>query len=164
MEVEDPEKVAFLTQTTLSLNDTKTIVEALRRRFPAIVGPPSDDICYATQNRQEAVRELAHLTDLILVVGARNSSNSNRLVEEARRHGTRAHLINDYTVMDSSWFENVECVGVTSGASAPDDLVQDVVDYFKRTGARVEEIRSTEENVQFALPTNLRTDVKDKRQ
>lgn len=158
LNVRDPEKIAFLTQTTLSLNDTREIVAALKRRFPAIVGPPTDDICYATQNRQEAVRSLAAETDLILVVGAKNSSNSNRLVEEARNQGTRAFLINDAGDIDPVWLENdVKVVGVTSGASAPDRLVQEVVRYFVTGGARVEELLTREENVQFALPSRLRT-------
>jgi len=161
LQVEDPEKVAFLTQTTLSINDTEAIVAALKERFPAIEGPPTDDICYATQNRQEAVRSLAGQTDLILVVGAKNSSNSNRLVEEAREKGTRAYLINDAGDIDPGWLEGgVEIVGVTSGASAPDRLVQEVVRYFVAGGAEVEELSTREENVQFALPANLRSTTK----
>ncbi|HUV13616.1 MAG TPA: 4-hydroxy-3-methylbut-2-enyl diphosphate reductase [Acidobacteriota bacterium] len=161
LQVEDPEKVAFLTQTTLSINDTEAIVAALKGRFPAIEGPPTDDICYATQNRQEAVRSLAGQTDLILVVGAKNSSNSNRLVEEAREKGTRAYLINDAGDIDPGWLEGgVEIVGVTSGASAPDRLVQEVVRYFVAGGAEVEELSTREENVQFALPANLRSTTK----
>jgi 4-hydroxy-3-methylbut-2-enyl diphosphate reductase len=158
LEIRDPEKVAFLTQTTLSINDTKAIVAALKQRFPAIVGPPTDDICYATQNRQEAVRSLAGQTDLILVVGAKNSSNSNRLVEEARQRGTRAYLINDTGDIDPAWLEDdVKTVGVTSGASAPDRLVQDVIQHFVADGAEVEELLTREENVQFALPSKLRS-------
>ena len=160
LQVRDPEKVAFLTQTTLSINDTKAIVAALKERFPEIAGPPTDDICYATQNRQEAVRSLAGQTDLILVVGAKNSSNSNRLVEEAREKGTRAYLINDVGDIAPGWLEDgVEIVGVTSGASAPDRLVQDVVRYFVASGAEVEELMTREENVQFALPSSLRADL-----
>lgn len=160
LQVRDPEKVAFLTQTTLSINDTKAIVAALKERFPEIAGPPTDDICYATQNRQEAVRSLAGQTDLILVVGAKNSSNSNRLVEEAREKGTRAYLINDAGDIAPGWLEDgVEIVGVTSGASAPDRLVQDVVRYFVASGAEVEELMTREENVQFALPSSLRADL-----
>ena len=160
LQVRDPEKVAFLTQTTLSINDTKAIVVALKERFPEIAGPPTDDICYATQNRQEAVRSLAGQTDLILVVGAKNSSNSNRLVEEAREKGTRAYLINDAGDIAPGWLEDgVEIVGVTSGASAPDRLVQDVVRYFVASGAEVEELMTRQENVQFALPSSLRADL-----
>ena len=156
LEVEDPRKVAFLTQTTLSLNDTRLIVEALRRRFPEIQGPPSADICYATQNRQEAVGRLAAAADLILVVGARNSSNSNRLVEEARTRGTEAHLIDDVRSIQTAWLDGVTSVGVTSGASAPELLVQEVVEYFKARGARVETLVTRQESVQFALPVELR--------
>jgi len=161
LEVRDPEKVAFLTQTTLSISDTEAIVAALKERFPAIAGPPTDDICYATQNRQEAVRSLAVQSDLILVVGAKNSSNSNRLVEEAREKGTKAYLINDAGDIDPVWLEDgVKIVGVTSGASAPDRLVQDVVQYFVAGGAEVKELSTREENVQFALPSNLRSTTK----
>ncbi len=164
LQVRDPKKVAFLTQTTLSINDTKAIVAALKVRFPAIAGPPTDDICYATQNRQEAVRSLAGQTDLILVVGAKNSSNSNRLVEEAREHGVKAYLINDAGDIDPVWLEDdVEMVGVTSGASAPDRLVQEVVRYFVSGGAEVEELFTREENVQFGLPSNLRSTTKTPR-
>src|SRR5690606_6439021 len=119
LEVPDPEKIAYLTQTTLSLNDTRRIVDALRKRFPAIQGPPSADICYATQNRQEAVRELTRHVDLILVVGAQNSSNSNRLVEEARELETESYLINDVSEIQEEWLEGVRSVGISSGASAP---------------------------------------------
>jgi 4-hydroxy-3-methylbut-2-enyl diphosphate reductase len=159
LEVADPQKVAFLTQTTLSINDTEAIVAALKKKFPAIQGPPTDDICYATQNRQEAVRILAEDADLILVVGARNSSNSNRLVEEARGKGTDAYLINDVGDIKPRWLEAVETVGVTSGASAPDRLVRDVVGFFESSGAQVEELLVREEDVQFALPRNLRHDL-----
>ena len=153
LELEDPEKVAYLTQTTLSLNDTRIIVEALRRKFPRIEGPPSEDICYATQNRQEAVREMAENVDLILVVGAMNSSNSNRLVEEARQHGTPSYLISDVHSIDPGWLEDIETVGITSGASAPESLVHDAVEFFKSQGADVEEFITRRENVQFALPS-----------
>jgi len=156
LEIDNSEKVSYLTQTTLSLNDTRQIVDALKKKFPAIESPPSDDICYATQNRQEAVRALSEHTDLILVVGARNSSNSNRLVEEARRNGTPSHLINDYRDIKPEWLGNVRRVGVTSGASAPESLVAEVVAFFKKDGAEVEELSTTEENVQFALPPSLR--------
>ncbi|HUG42674.1 MAG TPA: 4-hydroxy-3-methylbut-2-enyl diphosphate reductase [Acidobacteriota bacterium] len=160
LEVENPEKVSFLTQTTLSLNDTRLIIEALRRKFPAIQSPPTEDICYATQNRQEAVRELALLTDLILVVGAVNSSNSNRLVEEAINHGTPSFLISDARDIKESWLEGVAKVGITSGASAPESLVQEVVAYFQTRGAEVETLETRQENVQFALPANLKSDMK----
>lgn len=159
LEVPDPEKLIYLTQTTLSLDDTRSIVEALQRRFPSIQHPPSEDICYATQNRQEAVRELARRADLILVVGARNSSNSNRLVEEARRHGAEAWLINDVRDIQPDWLEGVRVVGLTSGASAPERLVEEVLDFFSRSGATVETLVTRQETVQFALPSNLRRDM-----
>lgn len=161
LEVPDPEKVAYLTQTTLSLEDTREIVAALRRRFPKIQGPPSDDICYATQNRQMAVHELATRVDMVLVVGAANSSNSNRLVEEASKCGVPAYLIGDAAEIDPDWLEDVESVGLTSGASAPEDLVQGVVEFLRRQGAtEVEELVTREENVHFALPKSLVADKK----
>jgi len=155
LEVENPEKVVYLTQTTLSLDDTREIVHALRRKFPALQAPPSEDICYATQNRQEAVRHLAERAELILVVGAANSSNSNRLVEEARKYGARSYLINDVRAIAPQWLEDVTTVGVTSGASAPEILVTQVVNFFGEAGASVEEFSVREENVQFALPVQL---------
>jgi 4-hydroxy-3-methylbut-2-en-1-yl diphosphate reductase len=159
LELPDPGKVAYLTQTTLSLNDTRIIVEALRRRFPAIEAPPTEDICYATQNRQEAVRQLAEKSDLILVVGAHNSSNSNRLVEEARQRGVRSELINDVSAVDEAWLESVRVVGLTSGASAPETLVEAVIEFFRLRGASVETLETRRESVQFALPSNLRADM-----
>lgn len=156
LEVSDPGKIAYLTQTTLSLEDTKEIIAALRQRFPLIQGPPSEDICYATQNRQLAVRELAAVTDLILVVGASNSSNSNRLVEEAIASGVPSHLISDVSKIRQEWLRGVQTVGLTSGASAPEILVEEVVQYFKHRGAVVEDLVTREENVHFALPRELR--------
>ena len=147
--------LAYLTQTTLSLEDTREIVAAVRRRFPHVEGPPSEDICYATQNRQMAVCELAEESDLILVVGSRNSSNSNRLVEEAIKKGTPAYLIDDHEGIRSEWLQNARIVGVTSGASAPEMLVSGVVDWLCRDGAEVEELVTRTENVQFALPAEL---------
>ncbi len=159
LEPPDPGKVAYITQTPLSLNDTRVIVDALKRRFPDIEAPPTEDICYATQNRQEAVRNLAERSQLILVVGAHNSSNSNRLVEEARQRGARSELINDVLAIDESWLEGVRVVGLTSGASAPETLVEAVVDFFRRRGASVEILETRRESVQFALPSNLRADL-----
>ena len=156
LEVADPGKIAYLTQTTLSLEDTKEIIAALRQRFPLIQGPPSEDICYATQNRQLAVKELAAATDLILVVGASNSSNSNRLVEEAIGSGVPSHLISDVSKIRQEWLRDVETVGLTSGASAPEVLVDEVVRYFEHRGAVVEDLVTREENVHFALPPELR--------
>lgn len=160
LKVPDPEKLAYLTQTTLSLNDTRKIIHALRERFPAIQGPPSADICYATQNRQEAVRDLARHVNLILVVGARNSSNSNRLVEEARQQGATSYLINSVGSIRPEWLEGVASVGISSGASAPESLVKEVVNFFVAQGASVEELDTREENVQFGLPANLKEDLK----
>ena len=156
LEVSDPGKIAYLTQTTLSLEDTKEIIAALRQRFPLIQGPPSEDICYATQNRQLAVRELAAVTDLILVVGASNSSNSNRLVEEAIASGVPSYLISDVSKIRQEWLRGVVTAGLTSGASAPEILVEEVVQYFKHRGAVVEDLVTREENVHFALPRELR--------
>ena len=155
LQIEEGTPLAYLTQTTLSLEDTRAIVEALRQRFPQVQGPPSEDICYATQNRQLAVRELARNSDLILVVGSRNSSNSNRLVEEAIKEGTPAHLIDDYEGIRSEWLQDARIVGVTSGASAPESLVSEVVNWLCRDGAEVEELVTRTENVQFALPQEL---------
>ena len=159
LEVRKPDKMSYLTQTTLSLEDTREVIAALRRKFPAIQGPPSEDICYATQNRQLAVRELARVADLILVVGAENSSNSNRLVEEAVKAGSPSYLINDVNGIDPAWFEKVETVGLSSGASAPEILVDQVVSLFQGQGATVEELGTREEDVHFALPAELNNDV-----
>jgi 4-hydroxy-3-methylbut-2-enyl diphosphate reductase len=154
--VRDPERVAFITQTTLSMEDTRPIVEALKRRFPRIHVPTKDDICYATQNRQVAVRALAKRASLILVVGSRNSSNSNRLVEEAVLAGARAHLVDDVSEIDPAWLENVETLGITSGASAPEFLVNEIVRVL-RGGRRVEveEVLTVEEDVHFPLPPEV---------
>jgi 4-hydroxy-3-methylbut-2-enyl diphosphate reductase len=155
--VQDPEHVAYVTQTTLSVDETAEIVATLRRRFPAIEGPDAGDICYATTNRQRAVKELATEVDLLLVIGSRNSSNSNRLVETARAAGVSANLIEDETAIDESWLEEVETVGLTSGASAPEELVARVCDWFRARG--VEDIRaagSVVENVLFRLPVEVR--------
>ncbi len=159
LEVENPEKVAYITQTTLSLQDTREMVEALRRKFSSIQGPPSEDICYATENRQEAVKDLAELSDLILVVGAANSSNSVRMVEEAQRAGGAAYLVDDLGAIQDEWLEGVETLGLTSGASAPEILVQEIVAFFQDQGATLEELIVREENVQFALPSDLQARV-----
>ena len=156
LEFEPGEKLAYLTQTTLSLNDTREIVDALRKRFASMEGPPSADICYATQNRQEAVREMARISELILVVGARNSSNSNRLVEEGLKQGCPSHLISDVGSIQPDWLEGVQVVGITSGASAPESLVEAVVEFFRSRGATVENLLTRQESVEFALPAELR--------
>jgi 4-hydroxy-3-methylbut-2-enyl diphosphate reductase len=159
----DPNRIAYLTQTTLSLDETREIIAALRERFPNIVGPPSEDICYATQNRQESVQAMARHADLILVVGSANSSNSNRLVEEAQKSGSQAYLIDDYRDIKEDWLEGVRVVGVTAGASAPEILVQQVVEHLTSRGAvTVEEFETTKESVHFALPANLASDLEAK--
>ena len=154
--VANPEKVAVITQTTLSVDDTQAIVAALKARFPKLVAPSKDDICYATQNRQNAVKAMAKEAEVLLVIGAKNSSNSIRLTEVAEDAGRRAYLINDAREIHPAWFEGVRCVGVTSGASAPEHLVQDVVEALKRFGARqVEEWELVREDVSFGLPAPL---------
>jgi len=157
LELPDPSKVAYLTQTTLSVDDAAQIIDRLRRRFPAIVGPPRDDICYATQNRQDAVRQAAGEADLMLVVGSRNSSNSQRLWELARTCGTRAHLIDGPEDIDPEWFDGNETVLITAGASAPEAVVrQCVVLLRERFGAMVETEEGRREDVRFVLPRELR--------
>jgi len=156
LKVDDPEHLSYVTQTTLSIDECKDIVEALHRRFPKIKGPRQEDICYATQNRQNAVKELAQTVDLFLVLGAPNSSNSNRLKELSEQRGVRAYLIESYRDIQPSWLEGVETVGITAGASAPEVLVGEVIDYLKSRGAdAVEEWTVVEENVQFQLPKEL---------
>jgi 4-hydroxy-3-methylbut-2-enyl diphosphate reductase len=155
--VPDPTRVAYLTQTTLSVDETNAVIEVLRTRFPAIEAPPRDDICYATQNRQEAVKELASASDVILVIGSDNSSNSNRLVEVARSLGAPAYLVDDETEIQPQWLEGRDTVGVTSGASAPEWLVERVVDYLKARGAAsVEQLHTVDEQVRFSLPAGVR--------
>jgi 4-hydroxy-3-methylbut-2-en-1-yl diphosphate reductase len=157
LEVEDPDKLAYLTQTTLSVDETSEIIAALQQRFPTIVGPPKDDICYATTNRQAAVKSLAREVDLVLVIGSANSSNSQRLVDVTRDLGVQAHLIDDESQILDSWLAGVETVGITSGASAPEWLVERVVDWFRERGVEeVAEHHLIEENVHFALPRGVR--------
>ena len=151
----DPERVVVLTQTTLSVDDTKEIVETLRQRFPKMVTPAKEDICYATQNRQDAVKELAREVDLVLVIGSPNSENSNQLCRVARSKGIPAYLINDFREIDPIWLEGVERVGITSGASVPERLVQETVQYFRERGAEVADIGFVEENVHFSLPAEI---------
>ena len=149
-------RLAYITQTTLSVDDTREIVNVLRRRFPEIVGPEKADICYATTNRQRAVKRLLGRVDLLLVVGSRNSSNSKRLVEVARARGVSAHLIEDESAIEESWLEGVETVGLTSGASAPDSLVRRVVSWFRDRGVtQVDELEAPAENVSFRLPPEV---------
>jgi 4-hydroxy-3-methylbut-2-enyl diphosphate reductase len=156
VQVSDPQRVAVITQTTLGVEDTREIIDVLRRRFPKLVTPPSDDICYATQNRQWAVKLLAKQAEVILVLGSENSSNSRRLREVAEMSGARAYLIEDASKIDPAWLDQAQCVGITAGASAPEHLVQDVVAYFKARGVeQVEEIAPVEEKVTFAPPPEL---------
>ncbi len=157
LQVSDPERLAYVTQTTLSVDDTAKVIDALRQRFPAIQGPRKDDICYATQNRQDAVKGLAKASDVMLVVGSPNSSNSNRLRELAERMGTRAYLIDDHDQIQAEWLADVQTVAVTAGASAPEVLVQQVVDRLRSLGADVAtEVAGREENIVFSMPKALR--------
>ena len=157
VDVPDPTNVSYLSQTTLSVDETNEIIDVLRERFPDIQGPPRDDICYATQNRQDAVKALAGQADVMLVIGSDNSSNSNRLVEVSRALGTEAHLIDDETEIEDSWIEGAETVGVTSGASAPEWLVDRVVGWLRERGAtEVQEIEVIEEHMAFGLPRGVR--------
>ena len=162
VQVRDPARVAYLSQTTLSVDETNVTVDALRRRFPLLQGPPSADICYATQNRQIAVKEIAEAADLVLVVGSRNSSNSVRLVEVALDAGAgAAHLVDDSAEIDERWLEGVTTVGLTSGASVPENLVQGALAWLAARGfADVQEVESAEEHLQFALPPELRRDLR----
>lgn len=156
LEVRDPKKVAYVTQTTLSVDDTRDVIEALKKRFPSIAGPSLRDICYATQNRQTAVRDLAREVECLLVVGAQNSSNSNRLREIGEEMSVPSFLIADADSIDPSWLENVETVGITAGASAPEQLVQEVIDRLRDLGdVEVEALDGVVEKVQFKLPEAL---------
>jgi 4-hydroxy-3-methylbut-2-enyl diphosphate reductase len=160
LELPDPERVALITQTTLSVDETTEIIAALRAKFPAIVSPKSDDICYATTNRQIAVKQLARECELVLVIGSTNSSNSNRLVEVAREHGAASHLIDNHTQVQEEWLEGVETVGITSGASAPEELVERLIEFFRERGAgEVSELRTVHEDVRFMLPKEIRQEL-----
>jgi 4-hydroxy-3-methylbut-2-enyl diphosphate reductase len=160
LELDDPDHVAMITQTTLSVDETQVIIDRLRERFPKITSPKSDDICYATTNRQIAVKQLAAECELVLVIGSTNSSNSNRLVEVAREHGSASHLIDNASQVQESWLEGVETVGITSGASAPEELVSELVEFFRARGAEdVSELRAVDEDVRFMLPKTIRTEL-----
>ncbi|QEA38836.1 4-hydroxy-3-methylbut-2-enyl diphosphate reductase [Pistricoccus aurantiacus] len=160
LEVKDPSRLTFVTQTTLSMDDTARVIDALRDRFPDIQGPRKDDICYATQNRQDAVRELAAGADLVLVVGSPNSSNSNRLRELSERIGTPAYLIDEAGQIDAAWLEGVESIGITAGASAPEVLVKQVIERLQALGANApNELAGREENIVFSMPKELREQV-----
>lgn len=157
LKVKNPDDLCFVTQTTLSVDETSDVIDALRKQFPKIQGPRKDDICYATQNRQDAVREMAGLVDVMLVVGSRNSSNSNRLRELAEKVGSKAYLIDDASMIETGWLEGVKAIGVTAGASAPDVLVQNVIARLRELGGNmVVEHPGREENVVFEVPPELR--------
>jgi 4-hydroxy-3-methylbut-2-en-1-yl diphosphate reductase len=157
LEVPDPERVAYVSQTTLSVDETRTIIARLRERFPAITGPRTDDICYATTNRQAAVKQLAQQCDLVLVIGSRNSSNSLRLVEVARDYGAESHLIDNENQVEEGWLEGKGVVGISSGASAPEELVQRLVGFFRDRGVEdVSELEVVSEDVRFMLPKPIR--------
>ncbi|MBP8218966.1 MAG: 4-hydroxy-3-methylbut-2-enyl diphosphate reductase, partial [Aeromonas sp.] len=157
LKVKNPDDLCFVTQTTLSVDETSDVIDALRAHFPKIQGPRKDDICYATQNRQDAVREMAGLVDAMLVVGSRNSSNSNRLRELAEKVGAKAYLIDDASMIEPQWLDGVVRIGVTAGASAPDVLVQNVIARLRELGGKiVTEHPGREENVVFEVPPELR--------
>lgn len=162
LQVNQPDNLAFVTQTTLSVDDTQAVIDALKKRFPAISGPKHDDICYATQNRQDAVKDLARQVDLMLVVGSVNSSNSNRLRELAEKQGIRAFLVDGAEDIRPEWLEDVSAVGVTAGASAPESLVQGVIERLRKAGGETaRELDGRRENMEFALPKELRLSVRD---
>jgi 4-hydroxy-3-methylbut-2-en-1-yl diphosphate reductase len=157
LQLKDSDNVAYMTQTTLSVDDTGKIIEALRRKFPNIQGPKKDDICYATQNRQDAVKKLADLCDVVLVVGSKSSSNSNRLRELAERMERPAYLIDQASDLQQAWFKNTDVIGITAGASAPEILVKDIIQQLKAWGVNsVEEMSGVKESIVFALPKELR--------
>lgn len=157
MQVADAENLAYVTQTTLSVDDTKVVIDALKQRFPSISGPKKDDICYATQNRQDAVRALSRDSDLIIVVGSTNSSNSNRLKELSEQKEVPSYLVDAPEQIEKSWFEGIDTVGVTAGASAPEILVKQVIDQIKQFGGKVvNEANGPKESVSFSLPIELR--------
>jgi 4-hydroxy-3-methylbut-2-enyl diphosphate reductase len=157
LEVPDPERVAYISQTTLSVDETRAIINRLREKFPGITGPRTDDICYATTNRQAAVKQMAAECDLVLVIGSQNSSNSQRLVDVARDYGADAHLIDNEAQVRDEWLEGARVVGISSGASAPEELVARLVDYFRSRGTEdVAEFEVLREDVRFMLPKTIR--------
>ncbi|EKT0592489.1 4-hydroxy-3-methylbut-2-enyl diphosphate reductase [Morganella morganii] len=162
LKVKDEENLSFMTQTTLSVDDTSEVIDALNARFPKIIGPRKDDICYATTNRQEAVRDLAGQADLVLVVGSKNSSNSNRLAELAQRVGKPSYLIDSADDINPDWLRDVDTIGLTAGASAPDVLVQQVISRLQELGAdEISQLEGREENIIFEVPKELRVDIKE---
>jgi 4-hydroxy-3-methylbut-2-en-1-yl diphosphate reductase len=152
IDIPDPDKVVVLTQTTLSVDDTREVVAALKKRFPHMITPPKEDICYATQNRQDAVKQLAREVELILVIGSRNSENSNQLCKVAQAQNTKAYLIDDHRAIDPAWLEGVSRIGITSGASVPERLVQEAAAHFAAQGAEISSLGFPEENIHFSLP------------
>jgi 4-hydroxy-3-methylbut-2-enyl diphosphate reductase len=156
LDVSNPDELAYITQTTLSVDDTRVVITALKQRFPSIIGPDIKDICYATQNRQSAVRDLAKVADVILVVGARNSSNSNRLREIGEELGIPSYLVEDASALETRWLEGAQAVGITAGASAPEELVEDLVHMLKRLGnVELELLPGIDENIRFRMPPEL---------
>lgn len=155
VQIPDPEKVVVLTQTTLSVDDTRAIIENLKERFPKLVTAAKEDICYATQNRQDAVKQLAKEVDLVLVIGSRNSENSNQLRNVAEAQGVKAYLVDDHRAIDPKWLEGKRRLGLTSGASVPESLVKEAAEFFKTQGARVSSLGFTEENIHFTLPKEI---------
>ena len=155
LRIPDLDKVVALTQTTLSVDDTREIIEVLKARFPRLVTPAKEDICYATQNRQDAVKQLAKEVDLVLVIGSRNSENSNQLCRVARLYGAQAFLINNHHDIESNWLQDISQIGITSGASVPEQLVQETAEFFRRQGAEIAHLGFIEENVHFTLPPEI---------
>lgn len=153
--IPDPEKVVALTQTTLSVDDTREIIEVLKKRFPKLLTANKEDICYATQNRQDAVKQLSREVDLVLVLGSRNSENSNQLCNVVRAQGKSAYLIDDHHAINPTWLEGVRRIGITSGASVPERLVQETADHFQRMGAEISHLSIVEENIHFSLPPEI---------
>ncbi len=161
LEVPDPTRVRYLTQTTLSLDETRDLINRLKERFPHLQGPPAQDICYATENRQMAVKAISGAIDLLLVVGSENSSNSKRLVEVGDNFGVRSHLVNDCSDVDTAWLEGVKNVGVTAGASAPEHLVRELIEFLRQHGFhQLEEIELVDEDVRFSLPSELTVSIR----
>jgi 4-hydroxy-3-methylbut-2-enyl diphosphate reductase len=157
IDIPDPDKVVVLTQTTLSVDDTREIVTALRERFPRMITPAKEDICYATQNRQDAVKQLAREVELVVVIGSRNSENSNQLCKVAQAQGTKAYLVDDHHAIEPDWLEGVSRIGITSGASVPERLVQEAAAYFSAQGAEISSLGFPEENIHFSLPAEATT-------
>lgn len=149
-------KIVLLTQTTLSLDDTQTIIDILKKRFPSLIFPPRSDICFSTENRQSAVKQLAKKADVIVVVGSKESSNSNRLREVAEKNGARAYLINDKSEINLDWFKDIENIGITAGASTPENIIKDVIDSIKKDKTKIEELKVVEEKITFPLPQNIK--------